>query len=66
MACSTHEQWWQIIFAEYLTSLQKIEKWRKQRRQQEMEECTFRPYLIGVGRIGKVLLPVAFPCWKIQ
>lgn len=64
MACSTHEQWWQIIIAEFLARHQKVEDWRKAKRQQEMAECTFRPHIIPQigGGYKKVPTPIDFAC----
>nr|PNR44310.1 hypothetical protein PHYPA_016694 [Physcomitrium patens] len=42
---STHEQWWEIMFAEFLASERKVASIRKERQQQELLNCPFKPYL---------------------
>jgi hypothetical protein len=56
LACdSTHNQWFKIIISELAKRQQKVEEWRKERQEQEMAECTFKPELISTYRVKKAL-----------
>ncbi|KAG0591885.1 hypothetical protein KC19_1G209400 [Ceratodon purpureus] len=50
---STHNQWFKIIIDEFAKRQQKVEEWRKERQEQEMAACPFKPELKSTYRAVK-------------
>lgn len=45
-ACSSSQQWYEIICSDRERKQRRVEELRKERQKKEMAECTFRPDLI--------------------
>jgi len=56
---STSRQWYKIICIDKERRQQRVEELRKEKQDQEMAECTFRPELMTKGS-KKVILVVMF------